>query len=68
MFSVVFKLDFNDSCFLEGECYVPGEVDYFHVFLTADSFSFAYDRAVAYSVDHFVNFADVSVKSIIRLE
>lgn len=68
MYSVVFKLDFNDSCFLEGECYVPGEVEFFHVFLTADSLSIAYDRAMSYSVDHFVNFADVSIVSIIRLE
>lgn len=68
MYSVVFKLDFYDSCFLEGEYYVVGEVEYFHCFLTACCISEAYDRAMEYSLDHYDNYADVTVISITRLE
>lgn len=64
MFSVVFECEFFDSCFLFDQIYNVGEIEFFHVFLTASSMSEAYDRACEYSLDHFLS-ADVRILSIV---
>lgn len=64
MFSVVFELEFVSNCFLQDMLYSAGEIEYFHIFLTASSMSEAYDRACAYSLDHYQD-ADVRILSLI---
>ena len=66
MYSVVYELTFCSSCFLEGEIYNVGEIEYFHIFLTASSMSEAYDRACEYSLDHYQD-ADVRIISIVLI-
>lgn len=64
LYSVVFKCRCNvKSTFCEGDIYKEGEIEYFHIFLTANSFYSAMDRAYDYSLDNFSDF-DVSIVSI----